>query len=51
MIAIIHSRTNYHAGSNNNEIGSSIVDANIEDSTGWFGWQPRIGEVTNRILS
>ena len=30
----------------NNLIGSSSVDINIEDFTDWYGWQPLIGEVT-----
>ena len=31
----------------NNLISSSSVDANNEDWTGWFFWQPDIGVVTD----
>ena len=34
---------------NNNLIGSSSVDTNIEDRTDWCGSQPRIDEVTDQI--
>ena len=35
----------------NNLKSSSSVDADNEDWTGWFGWKPGIGEVTDQITS
>ena len=33
----------------NNWIGSSFVDTNIENWNDWYGWQPHIGEETYQI--
>ena len=42
---------NFNCKHENNLISSSSVDANNEDWTGWFFWQPGICVVTDQITS